>query len=382
MRNKENAALEIYVHIPFCVKKCDYCDFLSGPATEERQAAYVKALLQEIEAQEPDKQEQIVSVFVGGGTPSAIQPQWIGQIIDKLKEKFTFSPEAEITMEANPGTLTKEKLSIYKEHGINRISLGLQSTINEELKILGRIHTFEEFQESFRMVREAGFDNINVDLMSAIPKQTYDKWVHNLRTVAELEPEHISAYSLIIEEGTPFYDYFYENELELPDEEEEYRMYEDTAEILREYGYEQYEISNYAKSGFACRHNIGYWKRTDYLGFGLGAASLYHGIRYHNTEDMEEYLKDSSEPAALRRDVQELSRQECQEEFMFLGLRMTQGISETEFEKTFGEGMPDKYKKILEKYEQSGFLENNQEWWYFSRKGIHVSNQILAEFLE
>ena len=382
MRNKENAALEIYVHIPFCVKKCDYCDFLSGPATEERQAAYVKALLQEIEAQEPDKQEQIVSVFVGGGTPSAIQPQWIGQIIDKLKEKFTFSPEAEITMEANPGTLTKEKLSIYKEHGINRISLGLQSTINEELKILGRIHTFEEFQESFRMVREAGFENINVDLMSAIPKQTYDKWVHNLRTVAELEPEHISAYSLIIEEGTPFYDYFYENELELPDEEEEYRMYEDTAEILREYGYEQYEISNYAKSGFACRHNIGYWKRTDYLGFGLGAASLYHGIRYHNTEDMEEYLKDSSEPAALRRDVQELSRQECQEEFMFLGLRMTQGISETEFEKTFGEGMPDKYKKILEKYEQSGFLENNQEWWYFSRKGIHVSNQILAEFLE
>ena len=382
MRNKENAALEIYVHIPFCVKKCDYCDFLSGPATEERQEAYVEALLREIEAQEPDEQEQIVSVFVGGGTPSAIQPQWIGQIIDKLKEKFTFSPEAEITMEANPGTLTKEKLSIYKEHGINRISLGLQSTINEELKILGRIHTFEEFQESFRMVREAGFENINVDLMSAIPKQTYDKWVHNLRTVAELEPEHISAYSLIIEEGTPFYEYFCENELELPDEEEEYRMYEDTAEILREYGYEQYEISNYAKSGFACRHNIGYWKRTDYLGFGLGAASLYHGIRYHNTEDMEEYLKDSSEPAALRRDVQELSRQECQEEFMFLGLRMMHGISETEFEKTFGEGMPDKYKKILEKYEQSGFLENNQEWWCFSRKGIHVSNQILAEFLE
>ena len=382
MKSKETAALEIYVHIPFCVKKCDYCDFLSGPAAKERQEAYVEALLREIEAQKPDEQEQVVSVFVGGGTPSAIQPQWIGQIIDKLKEKFTFSPEAEITMEANPGTLTKEKLSIYKEHGINRISLGLQSTINEELRILGRIHTFEEFQESYRMVREAGFENINVDLMSAIPKQTYDKWVHNLRTVAELNPEHISAYSLIIEEGTPFYDYFYENELDLPDEEEEYRMYEDTAEILREYGYEQYEISNYAKPGFACRHNIGYWKRTDYLGFGLGAASLYHGIRYHNTEDMEEYLADSSEPLALRRDVQELSRQECQEEFMFLGLRMTKGISETEFEKTFGEGMPDKYQKILEKYEQSGFLEKNQEWWCFSRKGIHVSNQILAEFLE
>lgn len=382
MKSKETAALEIYVHIPFCVKKCDYCDFLSGPAAKERQEAYVEALLREIEAQKPDEQEQVVSVFVGGGTPSAIQPQWIGQIIDKLKEKFTFSPEAEITMEANPGTLTKEKLSIYKEHSINRISLGLQSTINEELRILGRIHTFEEFQESYRMVREAGFENINVDLMSAIPKQTYDKWVHNLRTVAELNPEHISAYSLIIEEGTPFYDYFYENELDLPDEEEEYRMYEDTAEILREYGYEQYEISNYAKPGFACRHNIGYWKRTDYLGFGLGAASLYHGIRYHNTEDMEEYLADSSEPLVLRRDVQELSRQECQEEFMFLGLRMTKGISETEFEKTFGEGMPDKYQKILEKYEQSGFLEKNQEWWCFSRKGIHVSNQILAEFLE
>lgn len=381
MKNKETAALEIYVHIPFCVKKCDYCDFLSGPATRERQQEYVNALLAEIEAQQPPS-DQVVSVFIGGGTPSAIDAEWIGAILDKLKEKFTFSPEAEITMEANPGTLTQKKLSIYKAHGINRISLGLQSTLDDELKTLGRIHTFQEFLDSYRMVREAGFINVNVDLMSAIPNQTYEKWEHNLRTVAELKPEHISAYSLIIEEETPFYQRFYDEELELPDEDTEYQMYEDTAKILSEYGYEQYEISNYAKQGFACRHNIGYWKRTNYLGFGLGAASLYGNLRYSNTDCMEEYLKESNRPETIRKDVQVLSEQESQEEFMFLGLRMTKGICEADFEEMFGTKMPEKYKRILEKYEKTGFLESDNGWWRFSRKGIHVSNQILAEFLD
>ena len=378
MENKEKKPLEIYVHIPFCVKKCEYCDFLSGPAGEERQEAYVQALLREIEAQQAGTDRPVTSVFIGGGTPSAIKAEAIGEILKKLKEKFMISPGAEITMEANPGTLTREKLSIYKECGINRISLGLQSTRDSELKALGRIHTYQEFLESFKLVREAGFGNVNVDLMSAIPGQTYETWIQNLKTVAELNPEHISAYSLIVEEGTPFY----EKELDLPNEETEYRMYEDTAAVLKKYGYEQYEISNYAKTGFACRHNIGYWKRTDYLGMGLGAASLFEGSRYNNTENMEEYLEKSVCPDSIKKDLEYLKETEKWEEFMFLGLRMTKGICEAEFKEIFGIEMPDRYKEILRKYEKSGFMEQHDGWWCFSRKGIHVSNQILAEFLE
>lgn len=378
MKNKEKKELEIYVHIPFCVKKCDYCDFLSGPANAESQKAYVEALLCEIEAQKDGTDRSVTSVFIGGGTPSAIKAEWIEKILEKLKEKFKISPVAEITMEANPGTLTKENLSIYKECGINRISLGLQSTLDSELKALGRIHTFQEFLESYQMVRETGFENVNVDLMSAIPGQTYEHWVQNLRTVAELKPEHISAYSLIVEEGTPFYD----RELDLPDEETEYKMYEDTAAVLAEYGYEQYEISNYAKAGYACRHNIGYWKRIDYLGLGLGASSLYDGIRYQHTEHMQEYLEKSSEPEHLKINIEPLEEEDKWEEFMFLGLRMTKGVCEAEFEEMFGKKMPDRYKQILEKYKKTGFMEQENGWWRFSRKGIHVSNQILAEFLE
>lgn len=378
MKNREGFGLEIYVHIPFCVKKCDYCDFLSGPADEKRQGEYIKALLEEIENCAGYENCTVVSVFIGGGTPTVIDAKWIDDILAKLREKFVFSIDAEITIEANPGTLSEKKLSLYKCCGINRISIGLQSADDEELKILGRIHTFEEFLESYRLARAAGFLNVNVDLMSAIPKQTYEKWVSNLRTVAALGPEHISAYSLIVEEGTPFF----ERELELPDEDTEYRMYEDTAEILKEYGYEQYEISNYARKGFACRHNVGYWKRVNYLGFGLGAASLYGNVRYSNTEDMEEYLQYAKEPEKIRRNLTELSEQDQQEEFMFLGLRMTDGISEKEFEEIFGRNLPERYRRILEKYTAEGFVEYRNGRWAFSRKGIHVSNQILAEFLE
>lgn len=378
MKNREGFGLEIYVHIPFCVKKCDYCDFLSGPADEKRQGEYIKALLEEIENCAGYENCTVVSVFIGGGTPTVIDAKWIDDILAKLREKFVFSIDAEITIEANPGTLSEKKLSLYKCCGINRISIGLQSADDEELKILGRIHTFEEFLESYRLARAAGFLNVNVDLMSAIPKQTYEKWVSNLRIVAALGPEHISAYSLIVEEGTPFF----ERELELPDEDTEYRMYEDTAEILKEYGYEQYEISNYARKGFACRHNVGYWKRVNYLGFGLGAASLYGNVRYSNTEDMEEYLQYAKEPEKIRRNLTELSEQDQQEEFMFLGLRMTDGISEKEFEEIFGRNLPERYRRILEKYTAEGFVEYRNGRWAFSRKGIHVSNQILAEFLE
>ncbi|MDO4306516.1 MAG: radical SAM family heme chaperone HemW [Eubacteriales bacterium] len=378
MKHEVSAPLEIYIHIPFCVKKCDYCDFLSGPADRSRQHAYGKALLLEIGGLEYEIGRQAVSVFFGGGTPSLIDAVLIEEILSNLKEKFSVSPGAEITIEANPGTLTKEKLEIYRRAGVNRLSLGLQSANNRELRMLGRIHTYEEFLESFALARKSGFSNINVDLMSAIPGQTREGWNGNLRTVAELGPEHISAYSLIVEDGTPFA----ERELDLPDEETEYGMYEDTAKILSEYGYHQYEISNYAKEGLECRHNIGYWRRTEYLGLGLGAASFYDGVRFSNTRNMEEYLAHSADPQKIRREIQRLSQQEAMEEFMFLGLRMTEGVREKDFADCFGLSLQQKYGRILEKYERTGFLEKVDGSWRFTRRGIHVSNTILAEFLE
>lgn len=373
-----SAPLELYIHIPFCVKKCDYCDFLSGPANRSRQEAYVTALLKEIRSLSYDGGRQVVSVFFGGGTPSLIEAAFIEKILFNLKEKFSVSPEAEITIEANPGTLTQEKLEIYRRAGVNRLSLGLQSADDRDLRMLGRIHTYEEFLESFFLARKCGFSNINVDLISAIPGQTLEGWHRNLRTAAELGPEHISAYSLIVEEGTPFAS----RELDLPDEDTEYSMYEDTAKILSEYGYHQYEISNYAKEGMECIHNIGYWKRREYLGLGLGAASLYEEVRFSNTRDMEEYLAGSSKPEQIRMEVQHLTQRDEMEEFMFLGLRMTDGVLEKDFADYFGVPLSQIYGKVLHKYEQMGFLEQKDGWWRFTRRGIHVSNVILAEFLE
>ena len=409
MRNKGKKPLELYLHIPFCVKKCDYCDFLSGPSGAENRKAYTEALLREIQALPDELDREIVSVFTGGGTPSLLDAPDMERIMTALRDKFEFSENVEITIEANPGTLSSDKLEIYRASGINRLSLGLQSTDNRELQILGRIHTYEEFLESYELARTAGFDNINIDLMSAIPEQTCEKWIHNLRTAAELKPEHISAYSLIVEEGTPFA----QRELKLPDEEQEYQMYEDTADILKSYGFEQYEISNYAKNGYECRHNLGYWKRTEYLGLGLGAASLagedlwknlcgerssgnserecineeYRSpgqveYRFCNTRNMQEYLENSRNPRMLRRDIAVLSEKEQQEEFMFLGLRMTKGISVQEFRERFGKEIDEIYGKVLRKYEAMGFMEKSSGFWRFTRKGIHVSNHILSDFLQ
>ena len=239
MKNNRRIPLELYVHIPFCVRKCQYCDFLSGPSDEETKDRYIEALLKEIRAAEHTEDYEIVSVFIGGGTPSALKAEAIASIMRTLQEKFFFCEDAEVTIEANPGTVDPEKLTIYRNVGINRLSLGLQSTDAEELKLLGRIHSYEEFLKSYEWAREAGFSNINIDLMFAIPGQTGEAWRQHLYQVAELNPEHISAYSLIIEEGTPFA----EQNLDLPDEDTEYQMYEDTAEILERYGYRQYELS-------------------------------------------------------------------------------------------------------------------------------------------
>lgn len=377
MKNNRRIPLELYVHIPFCVRKCQYCDFLSGPSDEETKDRYIEALLKEIRAAEHTEDYEIVSVFIGGGTPSALKAEAIASIMRTLQEKFFFCEDAEVTIEANPGTVDPEKLTIYRNVGINRLSLGLQSTDAEELKLLGRIHSYEEFLKSYEWAREAGFSNINIDLMFGIPGQTGEAWRQHLYQVAELNPEHISAYSLIIEEGTPFA----EQNLDLPDEDTEYQMYEDTAEILERYGYRQYEISNYAKQGYMCRHNAGYWQRLEYLGFGLGASSLYGGMRFSNTHQMREYLKESRNPDQIRKDVTVLSRNEQIEEFMFLGLRMTEGISEKKFEENFNVRLMDIYGDILQKYEETGFMEHIETKWRLTRKGIHVSNHILADFL-
>ena len=377
MKNKNRTPLELYIHIPFCVQKCQYCDFLSGPSNQETRDRYIKALRAEIQAVQGVEAYEIVSVFIGGGTPSVLKAEAIASIMRTLQEQFFFCEDAEVTIEANPGTVDLEKLTIYRNVGINRLSLGLQSTDAEELKLLGRIHSYEEFLKSYEWARKAGFSNINIDLMFAIPGQTGEAWRQHLYQVAELNPEHISAYSLIIEEGTPFA----EQNLDLPDEDTEYQMYEDTAEILERYGYRQYEISNYAKQGYMCRHNAGYWQRLEYLGFGLGASSLYGGMRFSNTHQMQEYLKESRNPDQIRKDVTVLSRNEQIEEFMFLGLRMTEGISEKKFEENFDVRLMDIYGDILQKYEETGFMEHIETKWRLTRKGIHVSNHILADFL-
>ena len=378
MKNrKENSPVEIYIHIPFCIRKCDYCDFLSGPSRPKEQADYVQALLREIQAVEEGEGRSVSSIFIGGGTPSVLDERLLGDILKEIRNKFKMEEDAEITIEVNPGTANIGKLQAYREMGINRLSIGLQSPQDRELKILGRIHNYGQFLETYQEARTVGFDNINIDLMSAIPDQTYEGWAKNLRTAAELEPEHISAYSLIVEEGTPFA----ARKLNLPDEDTEYNMYEATAQILKEYGFEQYEISNYARKGRECRHNVGYWTRQDYLGFGLGASSLYGKERFANTADMKKYLENSRNPEKIREKEPSLTREDEMAEFMFLGLRMTKGISKADFQKCFGCTIESVYGEVLEKYESMGLLLEQDGRIFLSREGIHVSNSIMAEFL-
>lgn len=381
-RNKE---LEIYIHIPFCMKKCEYCDFLSGPQSEETIERYVNALVQEIHAHKESAKECVVTtVFLGGGTPSILTPNQMKMIFGALSKTFDISDVAEITVEANPGTVTKEKLLAYKTCKVNRISLGLQSTNNEELKLLGRIHTYEEFLESYQLARECGFDNINIDLISAIPKQTLQSWEETLTKVIALEPEHISAYSLIVEDGTPFADMYGEGgpkEMELPGEEEERAIYQRTKELLERAGYHRYEISNYAKEGKECRHNLGYWERKEYLGLGLGAANLIENVRYKNTDDLEYYLAHSDELEYIQEEKQVLTITEQMEEFVFLGLRKMEGISEKEFKQLFGKEIDECYGMQLERFLQEGLLQRKGGFLSLTERGIDVSNYVFSEFL-
>ena len=361
--------LELYLHIPFCVKKCNYCDFLSAPAEEKTRAAYVDTLIREIEDFEEPEDYEVVTVFFGGGTPSILPGEAILRLMEALRKKFHFREEAEITLEANPGTVDEKKLSFYKKAGINRLSFGLQSTDAEELKKLGRIHTWEKFLESFELARKAGFSNINVDLMSALPGQTVESWEKTLKQVIALNPEHVSAYSLIIEEGTPFYEKYEDHPELLPPEEEERQMYHDTKKILHEHGYERYEISNYARAGYACRHNLGYWERREYKGFGLGSASLLENRRYTNTCELKQYLQ-----GRIRGTEEELSEQDIREETFFLGLRKMEGIDPGPYRAH--------YEKLLEKLQMQQLLEEKNGRISLTEYGIDISNYVLAQFLE
>ena len=381
MTNKMKKELELYIHIPFCVRKCAYCDFRSAPAGQEVQAQYVDRLLEEIQKAAPLAEDyEVVSAFFGGGTPSILPEEEIGRVMELLHRQFDWKADAEVTIEANPGTVDGRKLDAYRSFGINRISFGLQSADNEELQKLGRIHTWEQFLESYESARAAGFTNINVDLMSALPGQTRKSWQETLQKVLVLNPEHISAYSLILEEGTPMGDHP-DRYPPIPEEEADRCMYHLTRELMAQNGYDRYEISNYAKNGRLCRHNAVYWTRGNYVGFGLGASSMVEDCRWKNTENMEQYLQFNSQEQSVKEDCHELDIKECMEEFMFLGLRMMKGVSVSEFQILYGHTIEEVYGSVLNKWQNTGYLIRQNGYIRLTEKGIDVSNVIMADFL-
>ena len=388
----DKRALSVYIHIPFCIRKCLYCDFLSAPATDEMRARYLKCLSSEIE-RESHKYcaYKVRTVFVGGGTPSLLSGNEMKQLLECVKLNYDVAEDAEITAEVNPGTVDLRKLEGYYEAGINRLSIGLQSADNKELQCLGRIHSYEEFLQTYENAVKSGFNNVNIDLMSAIPGQTVESYQKTLKAVLSLNPSptHISAYSLILEEGTPFGD----NPPELPDEETDREMYKITDEMLKDSGYHRYEISNYAKEGYECIHNKVYWKRGDYVGFGIGAASLVDNVRFYNIADIEEYMGQlekykeiSLSELHLKEDIQSLSVEEQMEEYMFLGLRLTEGISEKDFFETFQKNIHEVYPGLIAKLKKQGLIicepeDENGNRIKLSDFGLDVSNVVMAEFL-
>lgn len=406
--------LELYLHIPFCERKCAYCDFLSAPADLPVRISYIKKLQEEIAYYGAQYGEyQVSSIFFGGGTPTILEGYQLAAILETVKEHFNITTDAEITVECNPGTLTAGKAEKLVQAGFNRLSMGLQSADDRELQLLGRIHNFAQFLESYDLARKAGFRNINVDLMSALPGQTLKSWQDTLQKVTALRPEHISAYSLIIEEGTPFYERFAEDERIreegghprlLPEEDVERQMYELTETFLHTKGYERYEISNYAKPGYECRHNCGYWTRKDYLGLGLGASSLVEHQRFQNTSDLKTYLEQEYSPQCegqhehiaetiqLQEEtgltqtghhihIETLDKKSEMEEFMFLGLRLMVGISRQQFEKKFQVTLNSVYGEVLRKLKGEQLIEEVAGYVRLTEHGIDVSNYVLAEFL-
>lgn len=374
----------IYIHIPFCISKCIYCDFCSAPADDETKEHYVDALCREIavageRAEADGDKRKISTIFFGGGTPSILHSALLIKIMNAVRGAFCVADDAEITVECNPGTLSKSKLATYKDIGVNRLSIGLQSPNNRELKNLGRIHTYKQFEESYIEARLAGFDNINVDIMSAIPNQTVAGYEDNLRKVIALKTEHISAYSLIVEEGTPLYNMVERTHGRiLPSEDEDREMYAMTKVMLAEAGYSRYEISNYAKPGRECRHNISYWERDDYLGFGVAAASLLGKRRFTNTLNVASYIAN---PIDNHSEEQILTLNDEMEEYMFLGLRMMKGVDTERFGELFGKSFDELYGEITARQIEQGLMVRDGNRVRLTDIGIDISNTVMAEYM-
>ncbi|MBR4669066.1 MAG: oxygen-independent coproporphyrinogen III oxidase [Butyrivibrio sp.] len=375
-----NKDLSIYVHVPFCARKCLYCDFLSFQAEKELISSYFEALSKEIRSYaDTYKDYTVKSVFFGGGTPSLPDAEYICDILKLLHSEFNITEDAEITTELNPGTASFDKLKAYRAAGINRLSIGAQSFDDKELKTLGRIHDSAAFYKTYEDAQRAGFTNINIDLMSALPDQTLESYHSTLKKAVELKPSHISAYSLIVEEGTPFFDM----DLDLPDEDTDRLMYHETKRILEEGGYHRYEISNYAYGDGEkneCYHNKVYWERGNYLGLGLGSSSMIDNVRFSNITDIMEYIKRLSDSESVVEEREELSEKACMEEFMFLGLRLVKGVDADLFYRQFGQKLEDVYAGPLIKYETLGLIERVGNNLRLTEKGFDVSNTVMAEF--
>lgn len=375
--------LSLYLHIPFCVKKCLYCDFLSFPTgsgnNREKEKRYLARLAEEIKEKSVNYKECLVdTIFIGGGTPSVLEEGEMAALMEVVKDCFSLEKEGEYSVEVNPGTVTKEKLREYRECGLNRISIGAQSLKDKELELLGRIHTREDFFTCYEEAQKAGFTNINVDCMSALPGQKVRDYLENLEEMVRLGPTHISAYSLIIEENTPFYNLYStkEGQKMLPTEEEDREMYHKAGELLKKKGYRRYEISNYALPGYECKHNLGYWSGKNYLGLGLGAASMVEHVRWKNTESFSEYM----ETKAVERDRIVLSPNMQMEEFMFLGLRKIQGVSKKEFSERFTVPMEAIYGDWISKMKRENLLLEGENL-FLTERGLDLANYVMAGFL-
>lgn len=370
----------IYIHIPFCLSKCLYCDFTSFRGRDGMYESYKNALLKEIRNTPLLEEYLIKSIFIGGGTPTVLPPRFISEIMEELS-KLHIADDAEITIEANPKTLNMDYLRVLKFSGINRLSMGLQSTDNTVLKKIGRIHKYEDFLINYNDALKAGFHNISADIMFGLPGQDIEGFSNTVETVSKLGLRHISAYSLIIEEGTPFFDLYEEGKLDLPEESEERKMYYLLIDTLSSKDYIHYEISNFSKKGFESQHNIRYWERGEYFGFGLSAHSLVENVRYENTEDLSFYIENSSNLKNIRTNSHEISEKEAMEEFMFLGLRLIKGVGVEKFKKIFGKDIFSVYYKPIHDNIKKGLLMYEANRIFLTAKGLDLSNMVMADFL-
>ena len=370
--------ISLYIHIPFCKQRCFYCDFPTFAGKERFREEYIEALVKEIE--EKCSNYLIKTIFIGGGTPSYLEERELKKLLIKVS-KLNLSENLEYSIECNPGTINEEKLKIMKNYGVNRISFGLQSCDDELLKKIGRIHTFEEFLDNYHLARKIGFNNINIDLMYGLPNLSIENWKNTLEKICDLKPEHISAYSLIIEEGTAFYSLYEKDKLKLPNEEEERIMDKLTKEILNFNGYHQYEISNFALEGKECEHNKVYWSLDEYIGVGSSSSSYINGYRIVNITSINDYIKKINNNESVIAEKYKNSIEDEMEELIFMGLRMVSGISLLKFKRRFGVDIYSIYNKVIEKNIKDGLLVVEENKMFLTAKGMELSNSVMSDFI-